>query len=134
MSIALVLVAGRCRSPRMSRLANLGRRKYISVSGLADVLKDIRDNGMPDTISRSSIKRARDQEFDSYDTSYGAVLKHMDAGTDDEGNPCTFWFADSRACLYYMITESPKLAVFFFSREAGSQSMYYRQPLGHHRV
>ena len=111
--IALELVAGCCKSPRMSRLVDLGRRKYVSVSGLAGVLKDIKENGMPDTISRSSIKRARDQEFDSYDTAYGAVLKTITAGTDKEGNPCTFWFADARACLYYMITESPKLADFF---------------------
>jgi hypothetical protein len=118
--IALALVAGRCGSPRMSRLANIGRRKYISVSGLADVLKDIRHNGMPSSISRSSIKRARDQEFDEYDTSYGTLIKQVTAGTDDDGNPCTFWFADPRACLHYMITQSPKLAAFFQEKLAAN--------------
>ena len=96
----------------MSRLVELGRRKFISVSALADVLKDIKENGMPTHVSRSSIKRARDHEFEQYNTPYGAVLKSMNIGTDENGDPCCFWFADSRACLYYMISESPKLAQF----------------------
>ncbi len=96
----------------MARLENLGRRKFVSVAGLADVLKDIRDHGMPSAISKDSIKRARDSEFEDYDTPYGKVIKSQEIGTDEDGNPCTFWFGDSRAVLYYMLSESPKLADF----------------------
>ena len=36
---------------------------YVSVSGLANILKEVRDHGMPKKIGRSSIKRARDAEM-----------------------------------------------------------------------
>ena len=96
----------------MARLVSLGRRKYVSVAGLADVLKDIRDNGMPSAISRSAIKRSRDSEFDDYECPYAPILNSQIIGTDEDGNPCTFWMADSRAVLYFMISESPKLGDF----------------------
>ena len=96
----------------MTRLADLGRRKYVSSAGLADVLKDIRDNGMPDSISRQSIKRARDSEFDDFVTPYGPIMKSVVIGNDEDGRPCTFWLSDSRATLYYLMSESPKLADF----------------------
>ena len=35
----------------------------VSVSGLANILKEVRDHGMPKKIGRSSIKRARDAEM-----------------------------------------------------------------------
>ena len=96
----------------MSRLVDIGRRKFVSTAGLADVLKDLRDNGMPTAISRSSIKRARDSEFDDCVTPYGPILKSQVIGTDDSGEPCTFWMADSRSTMYYLISESPKLGDF----------------------
>lgn len=82
------------------------------MAGLADVLKDIRDHGMPNAISRSSIKRSRDSEFDDYECPYTPILKSQIIGTDKDGNPLTFWMADSRAVLYFMISESPKLGDF----------------------
>ena len=96
----------------MSRLVDIGRRKYVSTAGLADVLKDIRDKGMPTAISRSSIKRARDSEFDDCVTPYGPILKSKVIGDDKSGKPCTFWLADSRATMYYLLSESPKLGDF----------------------
>ena len=67
---------------------------------------------MPTAISRSSIKRTRDSEFDDFETPYGQILKSQDIGTDENGNPCMFWMADARAVLYFMISESPKLGDF----------------------
>ena len=96
----------------MARLADLGRRKYVSSAGLEDVLKDIRDNGMPDSISRRAIKRARDSEFDDFVTPYGPIMKSVVIGNDEDGRPCTFWLSDSRATLYYLMSESPKLTDF----------------------
>lgn len=42
-------------------LVHGGGTSYVSQSGLAAVLKSVRDHGMPDAISRSSVKRARDR-------------------------------------------------------------------------
>jgi hypothetical protein len=101
----------------MSTLVGIGRRKFVSVSALADILKDLKEHGLPDAISRSSIKRARDSEFDSYVIpGYGAVVRPINSGTDENGDPCMFWLADSRACLYYMIKECPKLERFIQQR------------------
>jgi hypothetical protein len=97
----------------MSILAGLGRRKFVSVRGLADVLKDISEHGMPDSISRSSIKRARDSAFEEDElSSYGAIIQSIDIGINNDGKPCTFWYADARATLYTMIRECPKLEAF----------------------
>lgn len=102
----------------MASLQELGRRKYVSVAGLAEVLKEIKENGLPEHISRSSIKRARDSEFDDYHTPYGKVLRSTSIGTDSDGDPCVFWMADSRAVLYFMISECPKLGQFFSEKLA----------------
>ena len=94
-------------------LSRLGRRKFVSVAGLADVLQDIKEHGMPDATSRSSIKRARDKAWDADVTSrYGTIVRSIECGVDEEGQPCVFWVADSRACLYYMISECGKLEAF----------------------
>ena len=97
----------------MSILADLGRRKFVSVRGLADVLKDIKEHGMPDSISRSAIKRARDSALDEDElASYGAIVRSIDVGINSDGEPCTFWYADARATLYTLIRECPKLDAF----------------------
>ena len=100
----------------MADLQTLGRRQYVSVRGLAGVLKDIRDNGLPSAISRSAIKRARETEFSEYVTPYGAVIRSIQIGEDDKGMPCTFWYTDTRACLYMFIAECGKLEAFFLAR------------------
>ena len=107
---------GRLQPPDMSILERLGRRKFVSVSGLAEVLKEIRDHGMPDSISRSSIKRARERAFENESGPYGKIVKSVQSGFDENGIPCTFWYADPRACLYYMLGESSKLRDFIMQR------------------
>ena len=94
-------------------LASLGRRKFVSVAGLAEVLKEIREHGMPDATSRSAIKRARDKAFQADVTSrYGSVIRSIEIGSNEDGEPCVFWYVDSRACLYHMIRSSSKLERF----------------------
>ena len=46
----------------MSALSQLGRRNYVSESGLASLLQELKELGqLPEQTSRASIKRARDQ-------------------------------------------------------------------------
>lgn len=42
-------------------LTHGGRASYVSQSGLASVLKQVREHGMPEGISRSAVKRSRDR-------------------------------------------------------------------------
>ena len=44
----------------MASLHLLGRKSHVSQRGLAAVLKEIRENDIPDATSRTSIKRSRD--------------------------------------------------------------------------
>ena len=58
-------------------LAALGRRSYVSQSALAEVLKEIREIGyVPETSSRSSIKRARQEALD-IQTPHGKLLQRL---------------------------------------------------------
>lgn len=97
----------------MASLVDIGRRQFVSVRALAGVLQDIKEHGLPSAVSRSSIKRARDSEFAEYNTAYGPIIRSIEIGVDAKGNPCNFWYADSRASLVYFISESEKLARFF---------------------
>ena len=55
-------------------VADLGRRKGISRSGLSAVLNELKDNQFPDATSRQTIKRRRDSEVD-VQTRYGRMLQ-----------------------------------------------------------
>ena len=91
-----------------------GRRKYVSIRGLAAVLDEIKQYGMPDVTSFSGIKRARDTEFAALSkTSYGEVITHKYIGVDENDKPLEFWFADPRATLYHFIRDCSKLESFF---------------------
>ena len=55
-------------------VADLGRRKGISRSGLSAVLNELKDKQFPDATSRQTIKRRRDSEVD-VQTRYGRMLQ-----------------------------------------------------------
>eukprot|EP00973_Karenia_brevis_P067410 9375326-Karenia_brevis.AAC.1 len=44
-----------------TRLASLGRRRYVSISAMAELCTELREGGIPSNTSRASIKRARDE-------------------------------------------------------------------------
>ena len=58
------------------KLASLGRRTHVTKSGLAGVLKELRDMGelVSDPPSRQSIKRARTKSLREMLTAYGQLL------------------------------------------------------------
>jgi hypothetical protein len=104
----------------MPELAAFGRRKFMTMSALADVLQDIKEHGMPSATSRSSIKRARDEQFASDEqTIYDSILKKIEIGiSEEDGSITECWIIEPRACMYYMLRSSPKLEAFLHSRLA----------------
>eukprot|EP00973_Karenia_brevis_P076826 10669621-Karenia_brevis.AAC.1 len=59
-----------------SRLAALGRRNYVTMSGLEMLIKELREVGIPECASRSSIKRARDEVI-AVETGYGPLFQRL---------------------------------------------------------
>ena len=101
----------------MAALAAVGRRRFVSVSALSEILKEIKALGMPDATSRGAIKRARDAEFaEKADTPHGKVLIQMEIGNNADGSPVLAWIAEPRACLYYFIRTCTKLESFIATR------------------
>lgn len=96
--------------------AIFGRRKFVTVSALAQVMQEIKEYGLPTATSRSGIKRARDTEFDeTSSTSYGQVIRPINVGADASGAPLQFWIAEPRSNLYYMINKSTRLESFILA-------------------
>ena len=60
-------------------LTSSHHRSYVSRSGLAAILKSIKENGLPKGTSRSSIKRARDEALPA--ELFTTVQLEMDDGT-----------------------------------------------------
>ena len=54
-------------------LASKGRRRYVSISALSELIKEFKRDGLPERDSRASIKRARDL-FGDTDTDYGFLF------------------------------------------------------------
>lgn len=73
-------------SSKSVALATLGRGKYVSQSALSAVLKEVKElPELPSATSRSSVKRARDELTESYQTPYGPVLQQYTLHKDDGG-------------------------------------------------
>ena len=69
---------------RCGQLAHLGRKAYVSQSGLAHLLSELKCIGkLPDQLSRNSIKRARDLDIKKT-TAYGDILQTLTIQTDTD--------------------------------------------------
>ena len=66
------------RKANAESLVEIHRGPYISERGLAHVFKYIRDNGMPETISRAAQYRAKESVVAEETTPYGKVLQCID--------------------------------------------------------
>lgn len=83
------------------RLAHLGRRSYVSESGLAAILKELHTEGeLPTAISRTSIKRARQKNI-HINTIYGPVLRTMDMTLGAPGETRPLAYIHPIAMLYH---------------------------------
>lgn len=60
----------------MANLAALGRQHYVSQHGLSNILQEIQKHGLPNKLSRQSVKRAREEELEkNASVTHGALLK-----------------------------------------------------------
>ena len=74
-------------SSTRATLAGLGREVYVSQRGLEHVLKELKDkNLLVDDVpsSRSSVKRAREEDFQSCSNRYGALFSAGTAASHGE--------------------------------------------------
>ena len=96
-------------------LAKLGRRKYVSISALSEVLEEIRQHGMPDNSSRSSIKRARD-EYRMVDTRYGPIFRTMPITLNNRTQPFNMMYLHPGAMLTHLAQTCKAFSEVFQSR------------------
>ena len=106
--IITVVLCWQCVAPRLagtpadmqpaanSMLTQIGRRHFVTERGLAAVLQDLQEAGLltEDLVSsRSSIKRARDEEANVV-TAYGQFIRRLDIAVDTTRAPSitfTLW-------------------------------------------
>lgn len=101
----------------MSVLARIGRRKYVTQAALSEVLTEVKNAGMPEGTSRSSVKRARDNELASWANSIGEAITYLQFDSVGSGGkkPGTvrlpfvhpFWF------LQVCLDKRPAFARYF---------------------
>ncbi|CAE7599769.1 unnamed protein product [Symbiodinium sp. CCMP2592] len=93
-------------------VASLGRKHYVSQSGLAAVLKEVSESSSTVAPSRSGIKRAREEQV-AIDTPYGALIDNMQI-KDKKGKERSFPTLNLKAWMWYVVKN---LLVSFFSRK-----------------
>ena len=120
------MLASSGASASMSSLARLGRKHYVSQSGLEAILKELQRN--PDAVeassSRRSIKRARDKDVD-VDTPYGnlltdisVTLKVSKPKEKDRFEQKKLPMLNMKAFLWHICRNIPQMAAFFQRRMA----------------
>ena len=113
--LSVSILAGMASGPRPKRartaseaLVEVHRGPYISQTALSHVLTYIRDNGLPETISRRSQYRAYEKHVVNDHNAYGHILKGMKMPVGDDGDGRTFenWVCNPGALLYAMCKNS----------------------------
>jgi hypothetical protein len=89
-------------------LMSLGRESFVSKSGIANLLKTIKQEGLPQTFDRSAQFRARKQVCHT-STPYGKLVGTMPLVLAD-GQEGEIAFQNPLACLYYNCQKSPHYA------------------------
>ena len=70
---------------KKQKLSSYGRNSFVSGRALSALMKEVKERGIPDADSRTSIYDARMQELDE-ETKFGKVIDIVDA-VDDNGDP-----------------------------------------------
>lgn len=96
-------------------LESIGRNSFVTQRGLAAVLDEINEFGMPDATSRSTINRARTHELFDVDTPYGKVIRRS-VIMNAMGSPLSFYTIDPRACLHHFGACSANFKSFLLRR------------------
>ena len=109
---------------RASKLRKLNafqhKRPYMSASALADTLKGVKEEGLPDLHGRNHIREARDATCAQV-TRYGPLIQHIEC-VDTEHRPKRIPIAFPAAMLWVALTSSVALATLFDQRLEASPS------------
>lgn len=92
-------------------LAKVGRKSFVSQSGLAEILRAVREaDSLPKGISPSAVKRARTKAM-SAETPFGPMLKDWKL-RNTTGEETTVAYLDPAACLYHAVESCTKFGAF----------------------
>jgi hypothetical protein len=92
-------------------LSRLGLRSYVSQSALAQVLSDVRRDGIPEASSRSSIKRAREASI-RVSTPFGPLLRSFEVHLAGSPQPHSISYVHPIALLHHLCERSNDFAEF----------------------
>ncbi len=83
-------------------LSCIGRKAFVSQSGLAKVLQELKElPDLPSATSRSSLKRSRDRWTDSCTTPFGQILQEIDLQKADGSGTIKAPILHPAALLHY---------------------------------
>ena len=66
-------------SKKRAQLSEYGRKSYVSAAAMSSLLKEVKEMGLPETLSRSSITRARGAELRGKKNTARADLSHQES-------------------------------------------------------
>lgn len=93
---------------RYARLAKLGKASFVSQSGLANVLKEVKAHGLPESFSRATQHRAREDLCDTI-TPYGPLVTHKKIQIGNE--ELIIGFQNPFSFVHYHCENSPHFAL-----------------------
>ena len=96
------------KEPKRARLLKYGREKRVTHSALISVLREAAAEGLPDTISRSSLERARNDAANTW-TPYGPLMQSLTL-MDRRGKEMVLPIQAPLASLHYTLEHSALVA------------------------
>ena len=112
---------------RYHELASLGRASFVSKSGIAKLLSEVKVNGLPDAFSRSSQYRARKHVCNTT-TEYGKLVVELDVMKAD-GKLMKMGFQNPLAFMAYQCEHSVHFAEIV--RRAMERTLLYLDATPH---
>ena len=97
----------------MANLASIGRDRYVSQSGLAAILKEIQTHGLPENISRSAVKRSREQDLKGMRNEYGEIIIEHKFDMVNSTKQESFHFVNPWCFLQHILTNSEPFKGYF---------------------
>ena len=110
-----VLIASMASSAptKKPRLSDFGRSSHVTASALSRLLQEVRDRGLPDSCSRSSIQRDR-QRILNEPTPFGSLLSSVTTRTT-KGEDLVIPIQNPYAMLHVALMRSPALNRYLLS-------------------
>ena len=104
------------REAKLRRLNEFRRKKgFCSAQVMDQILRDVKQNGLPDLIDRNSMRKARNLIVSKDDGAYGPILRNTECETT-RGDAVSLNVTDPFALLSAAIESSPKFRAFLKQR------------------